>query len=126
MEFFLQVAFGLLILFVLYKFNIVKIPARLFFVDRYSSKKLTLKYKRFNGGYHHNFRLKEGKSYVAHYRIVVENGAVMIRLKDVFEKTFDHNETGTFQFRAFSNIQSIFVEGDQTKGSCEVELEEVS
>lgn len=127
METLLQLAFGLLVLFLLYKFHVIqKLPLRIFFRHVFTAKKLRLTYRYFSGGYHHNFMLEKGKTYTLYYNVQVTQGTMRIHIQDVLETIFLENEAGTMTITTSRAIQSIFVEGKGTQGNCHVEWKEAS
>ncbi|SFE98476.1 hypothetical protein [Alteribacillus iranensis] len=126
MESILQITFAIVVLLILYKFNIIKLPLRLFFRQTYTGKKISLAYRLFNGGYHHNFVVNSNTEYIVHFDVGVEQGTLLIRMKGILETTFHESETGTIRITTRDPLQSIYVEGHSTKGTCRVELEEAS
>ena len=109
------------------KKGIIKTQTKLFYTYRKTSNRLRVSYKKYDGYDYYRFRLKKGRKVTISYEVTVEEGSLLVEWRDLkdsyFLKEFHQNESGKFSFETTRSLQSLKLDGKNTKGGCLFEVE---
>src|SRR5699024_4231944 len=94
---------------------------------RKKSNRLRVSYKKYDGYDYYRFRLKKGRIVTISYEITVEEGSQLVECRDLkdsyFLKELHQNESGKFSFETTRSLESLRLDGKNTKGGCLFEVE---
>ncbi|SNZ17440.1 hypothetical protein SAMN05421503_3238 [Terribacillus aidingensis] len=115
----------LIVLLKLKMINLVKKDNYIFTRSRY---KLKFSYKLFNGVEYHYFKFRKNQILTFTYDVKVDSGELILEWRDrkklIWRKNFCESAQGNATFHTDRRFYSIVIEGNNTKGGCQLHFTE--
>jgi len=118
------------LIFILHKKGIIRfrVQTKIWYKSFHTPKSYKASYKKFDGIEYYRFWVKKGSKVTVTYDVSVESGSLLLEFwhttKSIyFQQEFNQSASGAFSFIANKRMYTLRLEGLNTKGECEVQVE---